>query len=88
MSKHRPLRRSDLFLLRLWSEAGGDGGHGRSIWRGKVQRVIDGESRRFSDWEDLLAILDAMLSEERDDGQKTITEQENSTRAEEGTKNG
>ena len=89
MSRHRHLRRSDLFLLRLWSEAGGEDGLGEPMWRGKVQRVVDGEARPFSDLEDLLATLVAMLSERKHEGQEgIITSQENAIHTQEGTGNG
>ena len=54
-------RRSDLFLLRMWSREADDGS-GRLEWHGKVQRVVDGESHDFSDWQGLSDLLLAMLS--------------------------
>ena len=68
MGVRRSYRRSDLFLVRLWTEEAGDstGADGSGIstleWRGKVQRVTDGESRQFSDWQSLAEVLLAMLA--------------------------
>jgi hypothetical protein len=87
MSKHRRLRRSDLFLLRLWSEAR-EGEQREPTWHGKIQRVVDGETRQFSDWDALLAILAAMLSQGSSDGQEGVTTQGNITQVQEGTDNG
>ncbi len=58
-TRHQP-RRSDLFLVRLWAEDAADGS-GKVEWRGKVQRVVDGESRQFSGWQDLVDVLLTML---------------------------
>jgi predicted esterase YcpF (UPF0227 family) len=57
-------RRSDLFLLRMWSEEAADGS-GKVEWHGKVQRVTDGEAHQFREWQDLLDLLLAMLSNDR-----------------------
>lgn len=59
-------RRSDLFLVRLWSEEDADGS-GKVEWHGKVQRVVDGESHQFREWQDLTDLLRAML-QTTDDG--------------------
>jgi hypothetical protein len=61
MSTHRHLRRTDLFLLRVWTEDAGDGS-GKTQWRGKVLRVVDGESHQFDDWQGLLTLLSLMLA--------------------------
>jgi hypothetical protein len=53
--------RTDLFLLRVWAEDV-HGRNGEVAWRGKVQRVADGETHLFSDWQGLVALLLAMLS--------------------------
>ena len=62
MGRHRYLKRSALFLLRLWAEEESDG-EGEMVWRGKVQRVLDGESHHFKDWQELIDSLATMLSE-------------------------
>ncbi len=59
-TRHRQ-RRSDLFLVRLWTE-GGDDGSGKVEWHGKVQHVVDGEAHPFSGWQGLIELLLAMLS--------------------------
>jgi hypothetical protein len=63
MGTHHRYRRSDLFLVRLWTEDADDDG-GQVQWRGKVQRVVDGEAHQFSDWQGLSELLMAMLSAE------------------------
>jgi len=67
MSMHRNLRRTDLFLVRVWAkgtEAVGeaDGSRGKIEWHGTVQRVVSGESQQFSGLQDLVDALRAMLS--------------------------
>jgi hypothetical protein len=68
MSTHRHLRRTDLFLVRVWSKGtgdirGADGSKGKIEWYGKVQRVVSGESHEFSSLQDLVDALLAMLSD-------------------------
>ncbi len=71
MGKRHYYRRSDLFLVRLWAEETGDATDGKVIsdgnveWRGKVQRVTDGESHQFNDWQDLCNLLLAMVSNKK-----------------------
>jgi hypothetical protein len=60
VSSHRH-RRTDLFLVRVWTESNKDG-RGKSLYGGRVQRVVDGESRQFDDWEGLVDALLVMLS--------------------------
>jgi hypothetical protein len=74
MESHH-LKRTDLFLIRVWREAGkhGEEGSGRSHgagnagsyteseWHGRVQRVTDGESHQFESWQGLVSVLAAML---------------------------
>ena len=71
MCRYRFIRRTDLFLVRVWrevpaeqgdDEVRGTGG-GTTKWRGKVQRVVDGESHRFDNWQGLVDSLLVMLSE-------------------------
>jgi hypothetical protein len=54
-------RREDLFLVRLAPRPGPVGG-GPSGWHGKVQRAIDGESHPFQSLEELLTVLQQMVS--------------------------
>jgi len=78
----RSYKRSDLFLLRMWSEevdeshAPGEG-QTEMRWRGRVQRVVDGESHQFHDWQDLLNLLALMLSD---------TEEQHASHAEDDTR--
>jgi hypothetical protein len=58
----RHLKRTDLFLVRLWIQSAGDDS-GRAELHGKVQRVVDGESHQFKDWQGLMESLQGMISE-------------------------
>ncbi|MDQ4078916.1 MAG: hypothetical protein M3220_22075 [Chloroflexota bacterium] len=51
-------RRSQLFLIRLWTEKADDG---RVTWRGKVQQTVSGEAHHFYDWPTLIALLEQAL---------------------------
>ncbi len=57
----RRYRGSNLFLVRCWAEDRGEG-MASIKWRGKVQRVMDGESHDFGNLQDLVDLLLAMLS--------------------------
>jgi hypothetical protein len=59
MTHDRHLKRTGLFLLRVWTEDAGDGS-GKAEWHGKVQRVVNGESRYFHNWPELVELLAAM----------------------------
>jgi hypothetical protein len=72
MSTYRHLRRTNLFLVRVWvEEAEGDeedageraGGSAEAAWSGRVQRVVDGEAHEFSGLQGLVDSLLAMLSQ-------------------------
>jgi hypothetical protein len=71
MCRYRYLRRTDLFLVRVWRDVtrdqndddGSGTGGGKTEWRGKVQRVVDGESHQFDNWQGLVDSLLVMLSE-------------------------
>ena len=55
-------RRTDLFLVRVWSEEVRDGSARDGIrWYGKVQRTVDGEVHTFDGWPALLEVLQMML---------------------------
>jgi len=58
---HR-MRRTDLFLVRVWAQAGRNG-TGTSERIGKVQRVFTGEAHQFSDWQGLVELLEKMAPE-------------------------
>ena len=72
MTLDRRLKRTGLFLVRVWTEDAGDGS-GRAEWHGKVQRVVNGEARYFHDWPELVDLLLAMAPGEiarRENGPK------------------
>jgi hypothetical protein len=65
--RSRQLRRANLFLVRVWARGPDDKDcnnsiNGKEEWSGSVQRVVDGESYRFSGWQSLADVLDAMMS--------------------------
>lgn len=64
MGEYRRRGRSNLFLLRMWSEEDTDGS-GQLEWHGRVQRVTDGEAHEFHEWQDLLSLLLTMLPNDR-----------------------
>jgi hypothetical protein len=60
--------RSDLFLVRVYAgeaDAGDHGASARAECRGRVQRVVDGETRLFSSWQGLMDTLQEMLLNEK-----------------------
>jgi hypothetical protein len=63
----RQLRRTDLFLIRLWTQEVKDAEDvaGGAEWHGKVQRVVDGEAHQFEDWQSLVDLLRSMLTTSR-----------------------
>ena len=46
--------KSQLFTLRVWPE---ELDEGRVEWRGKLQRVVDGESAYFNNWDAMMSFL-------------------------------
>jgi hypothetical protein len=58
MDPDRPLQRSHLFTVRLWTEPLGDG---RLERRGQVQHLLSGERYAFRDWTTLLNFLEEMV---------------------------
>ena len=66
MDRSAPAPRSYLFTVRMWKE---DLGDGRAEWRGKVQRITNGEAYYFRAWEQLIELLQNMLPEESRPGQ-------------------
>lgn len=62
MRTHRHYKGSNLFLVRLWAKDMGE--EITDIrWRGKVLRVLDGESHEFSSLQGLVDVLLAMVSD-------------------------
>jgi len=57
-------RRSDLFLVRLWVKDANNSSdkNDKAECHGKVQRVVDGQSREFDSWQGLVDLLVVMLS--------------------------
>lgn len=62
MSKHSHFKRSDLFLVRMWTESTNNGSR---LAYGKVQRAVSGETINFEDWEGLLDRLKAMVANDK-----------------------
>lgn len=71
MRPGRHMKHTDLFLVRVWTQEvrisygtdGNTGGDEPAIeWRGRIQRVVDGEAREFKDWEAFVDGLRAMMS--------------------------
>lgn len=54
MASHTGETRSHLYMVRVWTEQIDEE---RVEWRGKVQRVLNGETIYFRDWETMLAFL-------------------------------
>ncbi len=54
MILHSSEKRSQLFTVRVWEE---DTGPGSTEWRGKIQRVVGGESLYFRDWQMMTIFL-------------------------------
>ena len=61
MKSGRNLKRNNLFLVRVWTEEGGDGSDA-DVWHGKVQRVVSGEMSEFEGLPALVEVLSRMLS--------------------------
>ncbi len=53
---------SVIFTLRLWQEALGQG---RCEWRGEVKNVQTGEVRYFRHWDEIAALVPAMMAPDR-----------------------
>jgi hypothetical protein len=47
-------KRSRLFTVRVWPE---EISAGHTEWRGKIQRVGEGDAHYFHDWQTMLAFL-------------------------------
>ena len=55
---NEPLRKPQLFFLRIWAETLADG---QVVWRGKLQALPAGEAAYFQGWSGLMAQLESML---------------------------
>lgn len=60
MRADRHLKRTDLFLVRVWADDTTETGE-QAEWRGRVQRVTSGETREFDGWRGLVDHLLAMF---------------------------
>ncbi len=59
-----PYNRSNLFLVRVWLRNNGsaDLDSSKAKWCGSIRRIVDGEAHQFSDWQGLVDLLEAMVS--------------------------
>lgn len=62
MKPARHIKHTDLFIIRVWTQDSEEPGNLSISWRGKIQRVVDGESREFRDWQALVDTLRSMIS--------------------------
>jgi hypothetical protein len=60
MTRHTNLKRSELFLVRMWTEPTEDGSR---LAHGKVQRAVSGEASHFDSWQGLLDRLRYMVAD-------------------------
>ena len=58
MAAGRQLGKSDLFLVRLWTE---ETEEGETAWCGKVQQAVTGEARFFHELPELINVLLSMV---------------------------
>jgi hypothetical protein len=58
MALHSYEKGSQLFTLRVWPE---ETNEGHAEWRGKIQRVVSGETLYFHDWQAMMSFLLATL---------------------------
>jgi hypothetical protein len=54
---------TQLFVIRVWAEKLEDGIH---EWRGKVQKVRNSEGYNFYGWQDLVKLLQILVSDDTD----------------------
>ena len=62
---------SQLFLVRVWREAGSDG---ESEWHGRLQHVVSGAAHNFVGCPQLLEVLLAMLPAEVSEGAGDVSQ--------------
>ena len=65
MKAEHYLRRTDLFLVRVWTGQGADS-TGIATWSGQVQRVVDGELYPFDSPQALMSLMGDLLVIDRD----------------------
>jgi hypothetical protein len=58
MDEGQGYQQSQLFTIRMWPEALGEG---QTEWRGQVRHVPSGETRWFREWAKLITIVQEML---------------------------
>ncbi len=63
---HKRLKRTELFLVRLWSQTSA-GGSGEVSWCGRVQKTVDGRGHSFEGWPSLIDLLVSMMTLEESD---------------------
>ncbi len=67
-SAEGPVRRSDLFVVRIWGDAPTAAGDPTAeaaatpAYHGRVQRAISGEAQNFQGWPALIDVLVTMLA--------------------------
>ena len=54
---------TQLFTIRVWAEKLEDGIH---EWRGKVQKVSEDEGHYFRGWQDLVELLQTLVSDDEE----------------------
>lgn len=52
----RQIKRSNLFVLRIWTQEGDDQ-ESDARWQGQVKRAVDGAAHHFDDWQGLVGWL-------------------------------
>lgn len=52
--------RSQLFLVRLWTQEEEESDRAEWQWHGRVQHILSGEAHTFRDWQSLVDLLLAM----------------------------
>lgn len=63
MNSHRQDDMSHLFLVRIRAAGAGEDLQPESkLWRGRVQRVVNGEAYDFCGWDELIERIGAMLA--------------------------
>jgi hypothetical protein len=73
MANNKRPERSELFLVRVWTETTEAGGR---LTRGKVQKAVSGETFHFDDWQGLLLHLqnNALATDTRNTRQETASD--------------
>jgi hypothetical protein len=66
MPTHKRLKRTELFLVRLWPQTS-TSGSGEVSWCGRVQKTVDGQGHSFEGWPNLIDLLVSMMILEESD---------------------